>query len=653
MIVEKGEVGPEIMIVRSLAESDLGLFAAHRDAATSKQRALNINADMARRLLSQEVFDGGGVDLNCICVYGDVIVRESRRLGKSGKNWRLGGKKIQGDAFAELDCKDLVLIRTRAGNDGTQPVTIVFISKKRDRVIHAGLAAIVEKHLDSSMVAFEEGDGQFQDLAVHCPVRSWDVSTPSLNGARTDRVPRPVPPMPCDEESEQVRRPKTVREKIRSPHILEHMLKVAGDLSAPAQLRFLETIDSLATQLRDVLLSTGGIIRIERDHSAFWPSIKGQRTGFVDGGLANLSMLGSAPIAARVGGYTVVPGMAGSERESFMVLKHLIDELYAHEEGGVYTDTFPDIGALRDAARISIEAAGAVRLLAEYSDDLKWLLVHGALVNPVSRYTDVMRDGRVRHRFPDFSGTALAELLPPGESAREGRDRNFISVYLHQLQLLERSDAVVCGVIERESTTTSVCRAVLDSLGDDLIRDLLPVPPAEWKKWFRNAVDPSDDDEFEGQRITDSLLFRCVLEPGEALSPIVIDRNEMRRAPEAWKPEISQYPKPFVSYLQVSEWSAPVRIELFSKHRERFSEIAALVLHCSLLLPRYAFPVGLDIVDKFARIPDWMSRPINTHTAVRAMRVALDKGDNRLFDSLRRMLCGSGREFLLRPGIFR
>ncbi len=460
------------------------------------------------------------------------------------------------------------------------------------------------------------------------------------------------PSMPEEADPKLPRGPKTIREKLRSPHILEHMLKAAGDLSAPAQFRFFETVVKLATQLREILLATGGIIRIERNHGAFWPSIRGQRTGFVDGGLANLSMIGAAPIAARVGGYTVVPGAHGAERESFVVLKHLIDELYAHGEGGVYGDTFPDVGALRDAARISIEAAGAVRLLSMYPD-LKWLLLHGALVNPVSRYSDVMQEGRVRHHFPDFSEEAVREFLPHNAPERHGRDRNFISVHLRQLQLLEASDTVVCGVIERESSTTSVCRAVLDSLEDGRIRDLLPVPPAEWKQWFRNAVDPSGDEDFEGQRITDSFLFRCVLEPGEALAPVVIDRNEMRRAPDAWKDKIAQYPKPLVSYLQATEWTAPVRIELLKKNKEQFSSIAALVLHCSLLLPRYAFPVGLDIVDKFARVPDWMSRPINTHTAVRAMRTALDKGDSRLFDALRRMLCGSGREFLLRPGIFR
>lgn len=643
----------ELVVVRSLAESDLGLFAAHRAGLRGRQRAVNINASVARRLLSTELFEAGEATLDCVCTFNGVTARESRRLNKSQKNWRLGGTKITGEAFAALDCKDFMLIRSPEGNDGTHPVTLAFIARAVDPLAHAGLVAFVERSLDGSMAVYEEGTSRFEAIAKHCPAPPPKAAAPDLPACAGRRNPTPVLPMPRRSAPERTTRRRTIRDKVREPHILERMLKVAGDLSAPAQLRFMETVEQLASQLRTVLLETGRIVHIERDHRAAWTAVAGKPIGFVDGGLANLSMLGSAPVAARVGGYVVTPGERGPSRERFIVLKQLIDELYAHAEGGVYEDTFPDVGALRDAARISIEAAGAVRMVGE-TPDVAWIMLHGSLVNPVSRYTDVMRDGTVRHRFPDFSDSALAELLPPGTAPLKGRDRNFISVHLRQLQALQASSAVVCGVVERESASSTVCAAVLDSLDEHAIRDLLPIPPDMWKDWFRTAIDPSgDDDGMEGQRITDSLLFRCVLEPGEALAPVPIDRNVMRKAPRAWQDVITRYPKPVVSYLQATEWTAPVRIEMFAKDAPRFRETASLVLHCALLLPNYAFPVGLDIVDKFAKIPDWMSRPVNTRTAVLALKDALDSGDTRLFDALRRMLCGSGREWLLRPGIFR
>tara|TARA_B100000378_G_scaffold245608_1_gene216555 strand:- start:10119 stop:12089 length:1971 start_codon:yes stop_codon:yes gene_type:complete len=650
----------EIIVVRSLAGSDLGLFAAHRGDARSKQRAININAPVAQALLDDAGFQAGGATLQCTCLFGDIRVEGPRLLSKVHKNWRLGGSKIEGAEFGQLDARDFALIRSPRHNDGSKPVTIAFYSRNSDRVVHAGIAAIVERHLNRSTAMFDEGSDAFAGLSRYCPPAALPQARDAGNDA-PEPAPRPpasalrpraksVPPMPRDDAGAQS--PRTMEEKLRTPHILERMLQVSADLSAPAQLRFMDTVQQLAAGLRTVLLETGGIVRLTRDHPATWQAVRGKPVGFVDGGLANLSMLGSAPIAARVGGYVVTPGDTTPARESFRMLKYLIDELYATEQAGVFRDSFPDIGALRDAARISIEAAGAVRLVSE-RPDLGWVMVHGALVNPVSRYTDVMRDEQVRHKFPDFSSGALTELLPLGESQRTGRDANFVSVYLRQLELLQQSQAIVCGVVERESSTTSVIRAVLDSLDDHRLRDLLPMPPQEWKQWFRNAVDPSDDDEFEGQRITDPLLFRCVLEPGEALDPVSIDRNELRRAPKAWHDKIGQYPQPLVSYLQATPWTAPVRVEMFPRDRARFTETANLIFHCALLLPRYAFPVGLDIVDKFAKVPDWMSRPVNTRTAVVALRRALDDQDAKLFDTLRTMLCGSGREWMLRPGVMR
>ena len=640
----------EIIILRSLAESDLGIFAAHRKTLTGRQRAVNINAPIAQQLLSADLYAEAEAHLKCICVYGNQIVRDTRKLSKPQKNWRLGGKAIEGDTFLDIDCKDFVLIRSVTNNDGSLPMTISFVSRTSDPIAHTRLVVIAQHRLKDSMACFTEDDVAFSKLAPFCPRLSWDSTGDSEHKEAAPATT--IPLMPNEDESASGDPEETIRSKIRSPHVLEHMLRASSDLSAPAQFSFMATVEELASQLRRLLLETGGISRIDKDHGTFWPKVANQRVGFVDGGLANLSMFGAAPIAARVGGYAVIPGDRGVDREEFIVLKHLIDELYTSDDGGVYDGSFPDVGALRDAARISIEAAGGVQMLSTYPD-LRWLLIHGALVNPVSRYTDVMRNGRVRHTFPNFSHRALADLLPGEYSEALPRDRNFISVHLRQLEYLQSADTPVCGVVERESSTSSVCRALLDSLDDDLIHDLLPLPPAKWKTWFRNAVDPSGDEDFEGQRISDSLLFRCVLEPGELLLPVELDRNELRRAPKAWMDVISRYPKPRVSYLQVNQWSSPIRLEIFENDLGRYKDIAELVLHCALLLPRYAFPIGLDIVDKFARIPNWMSRPINTHTAVQALKTALDEGDTSLFDSLRRILCGTGRDFLTRPDIFR
>lgn len=438
-----------------------------------------------------------------------------------------------------------------------------------------------------------------------------------------------------------------------NPHLLERMLKIANDLSAPAQYRFMETVKRRAGELRDVLLKTDRIIKLKKGHVDFWPTVSGSPIGFVDGGLADLSMRGSAPFAALVGGYTVTPGERGPKREEFIVLKHLVNELYNGDDknDGVYEgnqDQFPDIDALKGAARISIETAGAVQLVTNKTD-LKWVFLHGPLVHPVSRYTDVLRDGKVQHQFPDFSDSALREFLPAEELPRTDRSRNFIGVYLRQLESLKSCSTKICGIIEREATTPSVYRTLLEELKRD--RDL----PPEWEMQTEWEVQSRDNDEFEGERITDSLLFRHILKPGEALWPVTMDRNK-RRPSDAWPKDvasyITRYPKLRVSYLQVTEWSDPIRLEIFEKDLEEFKETAKLVMHCALLLPQYAFPAGLDIADKFAKIPGWMSRPVNMHTAVQALKRAR-QDDTDMFDSLLRFFYGSRRDPTSRPAVHR
>ena len=644
----------EIIIVRSLTESDLGLFAALRPTISSKQRAMNINATVAQQLFSAKILSSTGTHLECRIIFNDIEQTSVRHFGKIHKNWRLGGNKIEGPEFASLDSRDFALIRSVEQNDGSSPLTILLVSKTVQRLKHAAIGRLVEHVIRDSMAVFLEGSAGFRELAVMFPDKKKvekpvTDTNPKKNQLLRRKQPT-FPPMPADPVSQP--RSKSVKEKVRSPRILEQMLKVSGDLSAKAQMTFLDTIGILASQLREALTISGRIIRLEKNHSKAWQAVKGKNIGFVDGGLANLTMLGSSPIAARVGGYIVQPGNTTTERERFLTLKKLINELFTDSDNGVYSGNFPDAGALRDAARISIEAAGAVKVITE-EPALHCLFLHGALVNPVSRYTDIMRDGESRFQFPAFSKGAISELLAGIKPAPSGRNANFIPVYLRQLQAIENSTVSVCGVIEREATTTSVIRNVLDSLDDNVIADVLSLPPSEWKQWFRSVVDPADEDESLGQRITDSLLFRCVLEPGEVLVPVEINRNEMRRAPLAWQDIIAHYPKPLVSYLLPNEWSSPIRLEVFHKDREKFINIADLVYHCALLLPQYAFPAGLDIVDKYAKIPNWMSRPVNTNTAVQALKQAMNKGDEKLFDALRWILCGSDRDWMFRPGINR
>jgi len=159
----------EVIVVRSLAESDLGLFAAHRSHATSKQRAIAVTVPVARALLSPRLYVANGARMDVICVYAQSGVRELRHIGKVGKNWRLGGRKIEIGACGFLDSKDFVLIRTVGQNDGNLPLLMTFVGRQRERLLHAGIVASLDGRFTDSTAILPQGTDLFEAVAEAFP----------------------------------------------------------------------------------------------------------------------------------------------------------------------------------------------------------------------------------------------------------------------------------------------------------------------------------------------------------------------------------------------------------------------------------------------------------------------------------------------------
>lgn len=430
------------------------------------------------------------------------------------------------------------------------------------------------------------------------------------------------------EENTKKGRKLTVRERLRHPHILAELVKVSMMQSSTAQCQFLRALEALATGIRDMLESSCLIQSVEIDHRKLWRDMAGKVITFVDGGVANVASLGSEPVAVRVGSYTVVPGATGTEREAFWIEKQLVAELFdTDSSSGLYEHLFEDPSKLRDAARFCLEVAAACQTLSR-SPKPDFLFLHGALVNPVSAYAD--RD------FPPFSTRGLEVLLPPGERDRPGRLREFVYVYLHLLNKLRESRVNVASVVERASYSSLVSRTWLDCLKNT------PVSPG--------ARDLEQIKErLRDYRISDSLLFHAILNEGEYLQPIEIDRNLAAKRPHYSYDVIEQYPRPMVTYVGVGPFAQPLRVEFFGPPPAGYETCIRLVIHSCRLMPNYAFPAGLDIVDKFAKVPEWMNKPINSTLATQLLRRAVDSGNPKLLETAKRMLCGTKRDWLYRP----
>lgn len=107
--------------------------------------------------------------MDVICLYGQSGTRELRYIGKVGKNWRLGGRKIEAAACAFLDSKDFVLIRGVERNDGDRPLLMTFVGRQRERLLHAGLVASLDGTFTDSTAILKQGTDAFDAVAAAFP----------------------------------------------------------------------------------------------------------------------------------------------------------------------------------------------------------------------------------------------------------------------------------------------------------------------------------------------------------------------------------------------------------------------------------------------------------------------------------------------------
>lgn len=92
------------------------------------------------------------------------------------------------------------------------------------------------------------------------------------------------------------------------------------------------------------------------------------------------------------------------------------------------------------------------------------------------------------------------------------------------------------------------------------------------------------------------------LREGNLTLPEDSTREVVRFSP--LKPGPLGFPRVNGSYVHVSEITEPIRIETFPELGENQIEQCALrAYRYARLLPGYGFPVGLDIVDKYAHVP--------------------------------------------------
>jgi hypothetical protein len=429
------------------------------------------------------------------------------------------------------------------------------------------------------------------------------------------------------------------------PHIVTALFAHVLSLRSEDNINFVVTLKKVAEQLRVLLLEHGKTARIERmtrSHLEMWAEAEKKRIAFLDGGVARIpSLAGLEPMALRVGIYSVEPGLRDpSLREAWSLRSYVIGDV-VDKDHGITEDT--DRKRLQEASRYVLEPLTALLHLRQ-RPETQVIFLHGPLINQFVTYND----GEPYHlpflapEFLEHYGIRKAEVveavqdLPKDNVSNQPRWNQFMAVYAYLIRTLHRHEIPMVGVVER-AASRSVTKAVLNALLDD--------------KAVKQAYVDKVTGILDRFGITDDFLFGCVLREGEYITPLEIQKNPPNRAVPQWQPVVRQYPAPHASMLKTDDGNFPFRVELNGAGVASHPFVFRLLYHTSRLLPRYAFPVGLDIADKYAKVPDWIAAGISAELSATVLKRALRTGDPQLVAQVRQLLARGPRDFFFRPTI--
>jgi hypothetical protein len=471
----------------------------------------------------------------------------------------------------------------------------------------------------------------------------------------------------------------------RRPHVLvqlaENSLTVAQSLRENYFHNTARFIGRLRLSLRHDGAS-GPLIRLESVADAAWADFQDEIVTFIDGGFGRVEIASQAPILLRVGSYSVRTGERRiAEREQFGYYPVILGDL---EGGSKGHDTFPDL------VRIVAELLGGLVAL-ERTPDLRVLVFHGPLVYQSYHYaghtpfTERDIDLFLRHYAPqsgigdelksEFLREAAIDIYPEmSERADEWVAKRlfeplaFIAYLYRRMVRVARARTpvpVIMGVVERGGRLREFSEAILLKR---IFRRLREREDASYfNRTFKRTDLTSPKALLDRLGYTDTLLLSMLLNPGEFSEPWEMSKHDDLKVADVTLPGESApsgvdygplrpgrrgLPRVLGAYLQIAETIEPVRIEVFRDLGAAQMLAAAQRAYLySRLLPGYGFPVGLDIADKYARVPAWMmdaySKTIRYHLGVGLQQG--DIGDAQMRRIIVQALYMKGRDWLFRP----
>jgi hypothetical protein len=430
----------------------------------------------------------------------------------------------------------------------------------------------------------------------------------------------------------------------QQPHLFMRLAENALAVAESLRGNYFKNTATFITDLRRAIQAaatgkrTNPVLTTHQVSDANWMQVQGEVVTFVDGGVGQVQLSSQVPILLRVGSYCVRTGERQlAEREQFGYYPVILGDL---EGGNKERKDFIDI------VRITAELLGGLAAL-DRNPDLNALMFHGPLVYLVGSYAghtpftekdiDIFlqqyatnpEKGREIKR--GFLTQAKLDIYPrmtdnSDEWVRRGvfEPLAFMSYLLRRLiaEAKQRKQVpIIAGAVERGGRLREF---VEGTLLERVFRGLRAKNREDYFNQMYGRVDlASPKSLLDRLGYTDALLLAMLLEPGEYSESWTIKKYESLHKGRlslpgsatreevdftALRPSHIGFPQVRGCYVMVSKTTEPVRVEVFDELGEaQVTEAARRVYLYSKLLPGYGFPVGLDIADKFAHVPNWLT----------------------------------------------
>ena len=389
--------------------------------------------------------------------------------------------------------------------------------------------------------------------------------------------------------------------------IAENALLVADDLR---QDYFQSTL-GIAREMRREFRNGDGHYHIARVPQA---PLDPCTVAFVDGGISKVDVGIATPLIVRAGIFRVKQGEADlDKRETFDHFPLMLGQL----RGGLKANS-----RFGDAVRQLVELGALVTALEDHRfDDIRVLMLHGPLQfvsGPFFEhwffpedYEAMLGKGERNHvlrvlaQFAEWCGAC--QLHGTDRCKHDIGNQHLPAVCMmaflqhYVLNRAAEKGVLVCGVVERSfgrSVTRYVVRRMLES-SPEVFDRLLGVIDMRGR-----GTKAQVDAILDATRYNDAILLSLALGRGEALDWYPVNsRLKIKDDRIALFPEVQN------TFVRVTSAKYPMRIEVPASYgAAECEEVLRRSFEYASLLPGYAFPIGLDIVDKYAAIPSWMTK---------------------------------------------